>query len=142
MHELSIAVAAISQIEEAAERHGADRVAVVRLRIGELSGVVPEALRFSFGIAAEGTRLAGARLEIETVKGRARCPVCGREAPTGVPPALWCAPCGAARDVLSGRELEIARVELDDTAVRDDTSVPDRARPADQTRKANHVPHR
>ncbi|MEU6062658.1 hydrogenase maturation nickel metallochaperone HypA [Streptomyces sp. NPDC047097] len=142
MHELSIAVAAISQIEEAAERHGADRVAVVRLRIGELSGVVPEALRFSFGIAAEGTRLAGARLEIETVEGRARCPVCGREAPTGVPPALWCAPCGAARDVLSGRELEIARVELDDTPVRDDTSVPDRARPADLTRKANHVPHR
>lgn len=112
MHELSIAVAAVSQIAEAVDGRGGGRVRTVVLRVGELAGVVPDALRFSFDLAAEGTALAGARLEIETVAGTARCRDCGREAETGMPPLLWCARCGRPLELLSGRELDIARVEL------------------------------
>ncbi|MFE2530217.1 hydrogenase maturation nickel metallochaperone HypA [Streptomyces sp. NPDC059371] len=113
MHELSIAVAVVEQVEEAVREQGRAVVSLT-LRIGELAGVVPEALEFSFGLAAEGTALAGARLLIETVDARGRCEGCGREAPTGMPPVLWCAGCGAPLLLLGGRELEIVRVTLAD----------------------------
>ncbi|MGW3910440.1 hydrogenase maturation nickel metallochaperone HypA/HybF [Streptomyces sp. NPDC005070] len=113
MHELSIAVAVVEQVEEAVREQGR-AVASLTLRIGELAGVVPEALEFSFGLATEGTALAGAHLLIETVDARGRCEGCGREAPTGMPPVLWCAGCGAPLTLLGGRELEIVRVTLAD----------------------------
>lgn len=113
MHELSIAVAVVEQVEEAVREQGRAVVSLT-LRIGELAGVVPEALEFSFELAAEGTALAGARLLIETVDARGRCEGCGREAATGMPPVLWCAGCGAPLTLLCGRELEIVRVTLAD----------------------------
>jgi hydrogenase nickel incorporation protein HypA/HybF len=42
----------------------------VRLRVGELSGVAPEALSFAFGLASEGSPIAGASLQVEQTAGR------------------------------------------------------------------------
>ncbi len=55
--------------EEAARRGGA-RVTALHLKLGSLSGVVKEALTFSYGIACEGTPLEGSQLVIEEVQGR------------------------------------------------------------------------
>lgn len=112
MHEMSVAMAVVEQVEEAAARTpGAAAVASVRLRIGELAGVVDDALRFSFELACQGTVLEGAELATETVRGRARCGGCGTEWWTGMPPVLCCAACGGvACELLTGRELEIADV--------------------------------
>lgn len=134
VHELSIAMAVVDQVESAVREQDAGNAHVrsLTLRVGELSGVVPEALDFSFGVAAEGTSLAGARLLIETVEGRAHCEGCGRDPVTGMPPDLWCAPCARAMSLTGGRELEIARVVLDE---------PD-GRPGDDVPEASHVPHR
>ena len=41
----------------------------VRIRVGALSGVVPDALTFAFDVAADGSRVAGARLDIEATAG-------------------------------------------------------------------------
>ncbi|QXE33100.1 hydrogenase maturation nickel metallochaperone HypA [Streptomyces sp. GMY02] len=117
MHELSIAAAVVAQVEDAVRTNGGARVTSLRLRIGELAGVVPEALRFSFGLASEGTVLAGARLELDTVPGRARCDGCGRDYAVGMPPLLWCDGCARPlAELLSGRELEIAEVALMDAS--------------------------
>jgi hydrogenase nickel incorporation protein HypA/HybF len=112
MHEMSIALAVIGQVEDAAARSGAAHaVESVALRVGELAGVVPDSLRFCFELACEGTVLAGAALLTEQVPGRANCAACGGEWPTGMPPQLCCPGCGgAAAGLLSGRELEIAEV--------------------------------
>ena len=48
MHELSIAEDIINVVNQEAAKAGAIKVDVVRLRVGALSGVVPDALRFSF----------------------------------------------------------------------------------------------
>ncbi|MEV4442458.1 hydrogenase maturation nickel metallochaperone HypA [Streptomyces sp. NPDC049577] len=115
MHELSIATAVVEQAEDLARRHGAHAVEAVRLRVGELSGVVPDALRFSFDVAREGTALAAARLLVEEVPARARCGPCGTDFAVGMPPMLWCPRCDRpAPQLLSGRELEITAVELAD----------------------------
>jgi hydrogenase nickel incorporation protein HypA/HybF len=145
VHELSIAVAVVEQVEEAVREQGR-AVASLTLRIGELAGVVPEALDFSFGLATEGTALAGARLLIETVDARGRCDGCGREAPTGMPPVLWCAGCGATLTLLSGRELEIVRVTLSDGPPHGKSAGDGpRAAPSGlpvRDEEASHVPHR
>ncbi|MGW1064180.1 hydrogenase maturation nickel metallochaperone HypA/HybF [Streptomyces aureus] len=139
MHELSIAVAVVEQVEEAVRDRGR-AVASLTLRIGELAGVVPEALEFSFGLAAEGTALAGARLLIETVEARGRCEGCGREAATGMPPVLWCAGCGAPLTLLGGRELEIVRLTLAEGPAEEPRSAP--PGPPVRDEEASHVPHR
>ncbi|GGO87945.1 hydrogenase maturation nickel metallochaperone HypA/HybF [Wenjunlia tyrosinilytica] len=122
MHELSIALAIISQVEDAARRRGSAAVAEVRVRIGELAGVVPDALTFSFELAREGTLLADAGLEVEIVPARARCPSCAVETLVGVPPDLWCSHCGEPlSQLLAGRELEIAEVVLEDAGTQGGT---------------------
>ncbi|MFF9639521.1 hydrogenase maturation nickel metallochaperone HypA [Streptomyces bacillaris] len=142
MHELSIAVAVVEQVEGAVREQGAgeERVRSLTLRVGELSGVVPEALDFSFGVAAEGTVLADARLLIETVEGRARCETCGRDTATGMPPDLWCGGCERPMSLTGGRELEIARVVLED--VRQTDAHHDGDRRGEDVPEASHVPHR
>ena len=116
MHELSIAASVVESAEDVARRLGADKVAGVTLRIGELAGVVPDALRFSFGLVAEGTALDGAELVIEEVPARARCGAdggCGAAFAVGSPPALWCPRCERpAVELLTGRELELAEVRV------------------------------
>jgi len=108
MHELAIAESVVSQVlERTGERH----VSVVRLRVGRLAGVVPDALEFCFELAAAGTLLAGASVEILEQSGAARCRSCGTDFEL-VDPILLCA-CGSADvELLSGRELCVASVEV------------------------------
>lgn len=69
MHELSIAVNIVDIACEEAERQGNVRVDAVYLNLGALSGVVKEALLFSWDLACESSRIAGARLEIRDTPG-------------------------------------------------------------------------
>jgi hydrogenase nickel incorporation protein HypA/HybF len=70
MHELSIAVNIVDIACEEAERQGDSRVDAVYLNLGVLSGVVKDALLFSWELACEGSRIAGARLAIRDMPGR------------------------------------------------------------------------
>jgi hydrogenase nickel incorporation protein HypA/HybF len=108
LHELAIIEGVLDTVTA---RLGDAKVACVRLEIGELSGVVEDALRFSFDLATEGTTLQGASLEITQVPGRCRCRACGSEfSPGGM--IMLCS-CGSAdAEVLSGQELTIASVKV------------------------------
>jgi hydrogenase nickel incorporation protein HypA/HybF len=112
MHELSLMEAVRDLALERARQHGAERISVISLRIGTLAGVEPEALRFAFPVAMAGTIGAEARLEIETVQALCRCGACGLSFPAadGV---CECPSCGAiSRELLRGRELELASLEV------------------------------
>ena len=90
---------AMSLVELACEKAsglGDVRVEALHLRLGALSGVVKEALLFSFDVAAEGTPVAGARLEIEDVPLTVRCPRCAVERELAGLPAA-CARCARRR---------------------------------------------
>jgi hydrogenase nickel incorporation protein HypA/HybF len=108
MHELAIVEGVVDTVTE---RLPGAKISCVRLEIGALSGVVADALRFSFELATEGTNLQGATLEITEVPARCRCRACGRQfAPDG--PILLCG-CGSAdAEVLAGQELKIAAVKV------------------------------
>ena len=108
MHELAITQSVVDTI---AERTGGSRVSVVRLDIGRLSGVVPDAVAFCFELVADGTPLRGARLEISEPPGRARCRSCAAE--FALDTLVLLCPCGSADVlVLTGQELRIRSVEV------------------------------
>lgn len=108
MHELSIT----QSIVDAVTDHAAgSRVISVRLTVGRLSGVVPEAMRCCFELITEGTPLQGARLEFDEPAGRAHCDSCGDD--FTLPDLVLLCACGSA-DVrlLAGRELTITSLEV------------------------------
>ncbi len=108
MHELSVANGIV---EICAERAGAARVIRVRLEIGQLSAVLPDAVRFCFDVCARNTVVEGAMLEILETPGRARCRDCDGEVAL-VRLAGRCA-CGSANlRVVAGEELKIREMEI------------------------------
>lgn len=70
MHELSIAMSIVEVACEEAERQGNPPVEEVHLRMGSQAGLVQDALLFSWPLACEGTRIAGAKLVVEEAAGR------------------------------------------------------------------------
>ncbi|HTP98451.1 MAG TPA: hydrogenase maturation nickel metallochaperone HypA [Casimicrobiaceae bacterium] len=78
MHELALAEGVREIVEDTARRHGAQRVSVVRLELGALSHVEPEALRFCFDAVMRGGLAEGASLAIARTPGQAWCMPCAR----------------------------------------------------------------
>ena len=108
MHELAIAE---SVIEAVLERTGDKQVTCVRLTVGRLAGVVPDALAFCFELAAAGTALEGAELEMVHLSGRAHCRSCDQDFRKD-DLVLLCQ-CGSADvEVVAGRELSVTSVEV------------------------------
>ena len=97
--------------EEAAQR--GVQVNAVHLKLGALSGVVREALLFSYGLACEGTRLEGSQLLIEEVPTVVYCPVCRAERQLDSVQRFCCSVCDSPTpEVLQGKELEVVALEI------------------------------
>jgi hydrogenase nickel incorporation protein HypA/HybF len=112
MHEASIMQNVFDLAFEQLEAQAATRIVRVRLRVGELSGVVPEALEFAFEAMKVGTPAADTALEIERVPARLACRRCEREFEPENYPAD-CPECGNwAVDVRRGQELDLVLVEF------------------------------
>jgi hydrogenase nickel incorporation protein HypA/HybF len=108
MHELGIAMRVI---ELALESSGGGRVERIVLEVGKLATVLPDALRFCFDAASEGTPAEGARLDIVEVPGRAKCRGCGGELEL-LQPFGRCGCGGTDLEWLSGEELRITEMEV------------------------------
>ena len=112
MHELSIAVSIVEALEEELARQPQGNATKATVRIGALSGVVHQALEFAWDVATEGSRLEGARLEIESVPAVAWCGKCASEQELKEL-LMRCPTCGQPTPELrSGQELEIVSMEL------------------------------
>ncbi len=113
MHELSITRSVVAIV---AEQAAGRRVTRVRLEIGSLSAIMPDAIRFCFDVCAADTPLAGALLEIDAIPGRGRCRHCGAETALNRL-AGRCPSCGTAGlELLTGQELTIKEMEVESCA--------------------------
>jgi len=110
MHEMSIAVELMDQLEAVAAANGLATIEEVTLSAGALRAIVPEALDMAFEAVAAGTCAAGARLVLEIVDPRGRCRACGRE--FGVEIASFiCPDCNLANtELIAGNEIILASV--------------------------------
>lgn len=113
MHEMSLAENVIELVEYRARREGCRRVKTVRLEIGKLSGVAPDAIRFCFDAVAGGTLAEGAVLDIVEQDGSAWCFDCGGTMPLaarGDP----CPGCGGHRLRLDdGMAMRVKELEVE-----------------------------
>ena len=73
MHELALMQSVVEAVSEQLENR---RVLTIRLEVGRLTCVVPDALRFCFDVCTRGTALEGSKLDILERAGRARCSRC------------------------------------------------------------------
>ena len=114
MHELAVAQGLLEIVEQEARSYEGARVVRIWLRIGKLSAVVPEALRFAFDAITRGGMAEGAALEIEEVSLSIRCHAC-EEVFIVEDPFMICPRCGGVDvELVSGRELEIRSMEICD----------------------------
>lgn len=114
MHELSIALSILEGVAEEADRQGGARVHVIHLRLGPLSGVVKEALNFSFELAREGTPFEKSALVIEEIPITIFCPTCQTERGAVSIQRLCCSVCDTpSSGIVHGNELEISSLEID-----------------------------
>jgi hydrogenase nickel incorporation protein HypA/HybF len=110
MHEMSIT----QSVVEICEKNAAgSRVTVVTLEIGDLSGVVPEAIEFCFEACTKGTLLEGADLVIERIPAKGCCSGCNAEFSLAAyyDPCPECGGYGVA--VISGEELRVKELEVE-----------------------------
>ena len=114
MHELSIAMGIVDAALDEAKRRNL-HVSAVHLRLGALSGVVKDALLFSYDFACQDTALAGSRLVVEDVPVVVFCPQCQQDRALVSVQSFVCPECGTpTMDVRQGKELEVFALEVDD----------------------------
>ena len=112
MHEVGIIQNALQLALTQARAQGAQRLHQLRLRVGVLSGVVPEALEFAFEVVSRGTMAEGGRLEVETVPAACWCAACQAEFACD---DLWyeCPRCHQlSSELRRGLELEVTSMEI------------------------------
>ena len=87
-------------------------VTKITLEIGQLSAVMPDAIRFCFDVCCRGTVLEGATLEIMEIPGLGRCRQCGTEMSLAQPFGI-CDRCGSVElEIIQGEELKIKEMEV------------------------------
>jgi len=113
MHEMSLTESLVELIENERAKQGFTRVRVVRLAIGALGHVEPDAMRFCFDAVARGTIAEGARLDIRMMPGEAWCLDCAKTVIVSERGAA-CPECGRGRlQVNGGDDLRLTELEVD-----------------------------
>ena len=114
VHELSIAEEVLRIALGRAEEAGNGRVTEVALRIGDLTQVFADSLRFCFDVCAKDSRADGAQLKIERVAAVARCRSCGEKSEIEMP-VFMCRACESFDvQVESGSELLVESITVED----------------------------
>lgn len=112
MHEFSLMQSALETAVQKTRAAGASQIHRLQLRVGKLSGVVPEALRSAFTALKNETPASDAVLEIEEVPALCWCAKCAAEFEA----ADWKYECPRCHEfsgeLRRGKELELASLEI------------------------------
>ncbi len=100
-------------VEQEMTRHGATRVKIIRLDVGEFTAVVPDSLSFCFEVIIKNTPLEGVQLEMSPVPLTGRCRSCGEE--FRIQDYNFICPKCAAKDIetIAGKELLVREIEVE-----------------------------
>jgi hydrogenase nickel incorporation protein HypA/HybF len=114
MHEMSVAKDIIDIVQQQVSQNSGGKVTWVKLKIGNLSGVVSDSLEFCFNVLKEGTPLDKAKLLVESVPVQGKCRDCGRTFNEDNY-LFHCPHCNSIQvDILAGRELQVVEFEMDE----------------------------
>lgn len=111
---MSIAAAVLEAVRTETARYPGARAAKVGVRIGEVSGIEPDSLRFCFDALVADTDLAPLALDLEWVARRNRCRGCGTNFAV-VDYNFICTACGNPEtEPAGGDEIDLSYVELEE----------------------------
>jgi hydrogenase nickel incorporation protein HypA/HybF len=114
MHELGIAQNILDIVRQSVPEGQAPDVRFVRIRVGQLSGVIPDSLDFCFSTLVGETKMHQASLAIEQVPTTSRCKECGHQFQVE-DMAFVCPACKSTDlELIGGRELQVVEIELID----------------------------
>jgi hydrogenase nickel incorporation protein HypA/HybF len=112
MHEIGIMEDTLKLALEYAKRENATKITRLKMRVGDMSSVIPDSLQFAFDVMIKGTIAEGATLEIETIPVTCYCSNCQKEF---TPKTLFyeCPECHQlTTKILTGKELELTSLEV------------------------------
>jgi hydrogenase nickel incorporation protein HypA/HybF len=113
MHEVSIMNNAMKIILDKANENNAKKINSITVNIGELSGVMPEALTFAFEMCSKESIAEGALFHIQRIKATAACTACNCIFEIDHYNKL-CPKCNKySSNILTGYELNIDSMEVD-----------------------------
>jgi hydrogenase nickel incorporation protein HypA/HybF len=113
VHEISVALSLLEGVESTAREQGIDRVAAVHVRVGALSGVVRDALVFSWDVVTAETICEGSQLRVEEVPLVIYCERCEGERAPRPGSGLLCPECAnVAPRIVRGREMQLVAMEV------------------------------
>ena len=113
MHEMSIVKNILEIVLREAQRNGATNIKTVRIRAGELRGIVQEQLLFLWEFAGKDTLAEGATLEVERVPIKAKCKSCDHVFMVQNHEFI-CSECDSKDvDVTEGMELDVQDIEIE-----------------------------
>ena len=114
MHELGIAQNILEIIQQYVPKEQVAAVRSIRIRVGPLSGVVPDSLEFCFQAIVHETEMQKACLAIDQLPAIINCKKCDYRFETK-DLEFFCQSCGSSDlEFVSGKELEIVEIELAD----------------------------
>ncbi len=113
MHELSIAMNIIDIVEAEKAKNNAEKIQSIELEVGNLSGVVMEALKFAFDEALKSSSFNDAKIIYQEVKGIAECSACGHRFKT----EDYVTPCPECMhpysDIIQGKDMRIKSIVIE-----------------------------
>jgi len=113
MHEMVIVEGILEAVLPEVEKYHVNKVLSIKLKIGELSGVVPYCIEEYFRIAARGTLAEGAAIKIEKIPVQITCRDCGFQG-TVQRGQYRCPACGSPSfQITGGREYYVDSVEAE-----------------------------
>ncbi len=111
---MSYMIKFINMAEEAGNAAPTERITSLKVRVGEMTGVLPEFLEKYFPDAAHGTKCEGADFEVEFVPVEVKCSDCGKVYHPSKENGYCCPGCGSKEaNYLRGRELELLEVTVE-----------------------------
>jgi len=112
MHETHVTQDILKETLKRAEHKGAKRVVGATIRLGELSGFMPDSIEAYFESFSRGTIAENAKLEFVPLPPTASCRKCGADVPTKED-ELRCPKCGSKDlELKSGREVYVESIEV------------------------------
>jgi len=120
MHELSVAESIWNILEDELKKLGSKKLISVKIVIGELSGVVPEALDFYLNLLKDEKGHSETKFVYQFVPVRFQCSSCSHVF-TVDKPMFSCPQCGSTDvKIISGNEFYIEEIEVEDITIKQD----------------------
>lgn len=113
MHEFSLAVNIVEIAEDNAQKSNAKKVNSIEIEVGEVSGVIIDALEFAMESAIKGTILEKSDIIITNVPAMAKCMNCSHEFSVKdmFSPCPKCS--DMSQEIISGKDMQVKSMNIE-----------------------------